>query len=233
MDPGHAALLAGALLPVIGLVGIGMFETLPGGDREKVFICMIQEVIHPWAAGIMLSAILSAIMSTIDSQLLVSASALIEDLYRKTFRRKVGPREAVLMSRICVVVISGAALLLALHPDDTILGIVAYAWGGFGAAFGPLVLFALFSRRTTWIAALAGMATGTAALVAWKHLGGSERLYEIVPGFLANSLVILVVNRVVQQGEARVLQQFDEVMREMRAVKTGGNAQEAECNAGV
>jgi sodium/proline symporter len=223
--------LTGAV--AIGLVGIGTFETLPGGDREKVFICMIQEVIHPWIAGIMLSAILSAIMSTIDSQLLVSSSALVEDLYRKALRRKVGPREAVVMGRMCVVIISAAALWLALHPDDTILGIVAYAWGGFGAAFGPLVLFALFSRRTTWIAALAGMATGTAALFAWKHLGGSERLYEIVPGFLANFLVILVVNRVVQQADVRVLRQFDEVVGEMRGLGARESAGEAGYDTGI
>ncbi|OHB64513.1 MAG: sodium/proline symporter, partial [Planctomycetes bacterium RBG_13_62_9] len=155
--------LTGAV--VIGLVGIGMFDTLPGNDREKVFIAMITKVMHPWAAGIMLSAILSAIMSTIDSQLLVSSSALSEDLYRRTIRQDADPRRIALAGRACVVVISAAALLLALNPRDTILGIVAYAWGGFGAAFGPLVLFALFSRRTTWMSALAGMITGTAVLI--------------------------------------------------------------------
>jgi sodium/proline symporter len=206
--------LTGAVL--IGLIGIGLFPALPGGDSEKVFIRMIAAVIPPWAAGIMLSAILSAIMSTIDSQLLVSSSALSEDLYCRVFQRGAGRREIVLIGRICVVAISATALGLALRPDDTILGIVAYAWGGFGAAFGPLILFALFSRRTTWLAALLGMTVGTIVLVTWKQMGLSGRMYEIVPGFLANSLLILALNRMVQQEDARVLRQFDEVARESR-----------------
>jgi sodium/proline symporter len=206
--------LTGAVL--IGLIGIGLFPTLPGGDSEEVFIRMIGEVIPPWAAGIMLSAILSAIMSTIDSQLLVSSSALSQDLYRRAIKRDAGQREIVLIGRVCVVVISVMALGLALRPDDSILGIVAYAWGGFGAAFGPLILFALFSRRTTWVAALLGMITGTITLILWKQMGLGGRMYEIVPGFLANSLVILIVNRIVRQENARVLRQFDEVTGELR-----------------
>jgi sodium/proline symporter len=205
----------------IGLVGIGMFETLPGGDREKVFICMINEVIHPWAAGLMLSAILSAIMSTIDSQLLVSSSALSEDLYHRVLRRDVGPLAVAMIGRLCVIVISGIALTLALRPDDTILGIVAYAWGGFGAAFGPVILFALFSRRTAWPSALIGMVAGTVVLVVWKQVGLSGRMYEIVPGFAVNCVAILLVDRLIQQTDARVLQQFDEVAAGIRAVKSG------------
>jgi sodium/proline symporter len=206
--------LTGAVM--IGLIGIGLFPALPGGDSEKVFLRMIAEVIPSWAAGIMLSAILSAIMSTIDSQLLVSSSALSEDLYHRIWKRDAGRRDVVLIGRICVIAISATALGLALRPDDTILGIVAYAWGGFGAAFGPLILFALFSRRTTWLAALLGMLVGTLVLVAWRQVGLNEYLYEIVPGFAANSLVILVVNRIARQENVRVLQQFDDVARELR-----------------
>ena len=206
--------LTGAV--VIGLIGIGLFESLPGDDEEKVFLVMIAEVMHPWLAGIMLSAILSAIMSTIDSQLLVSSSALTEDFYQKAIKRDAGPRELVFMGRLGVIVISVIAMVLALRPDETILGIVAYAWGGFGAAFGPLVLFALFSRRTNWLAALLGMVTGTVVLVVWKQVGLGEHMYEIVPGFAANFGVILIGNRIIRQENPRVLQQFDEVVEEMR-----------------
>ena len=208
--------LTGAV--VIGLVGIGMFKTLPNDDAEKVFIHMISEVMHPWIAGIMLAAILSAIMSTIDSQLLVSSSALTEDFYQKAIKRDAGEREVVLVGRVCVIVISAVALALALRPSDTILGIVAYAWGGFGAAFGPLILFALFSKRTSWPAALIGMVTGTVVLVVWKQVGLSEHMYEIVPGFAANCLALTITNGVVPQNDPAVLRQFDEVRNEIRGL---------------
>lgn len=207
--------LAGAV--VIGLVGIGLFQSLPGGDEEKVFIHMIGEVMHPWLAGIMLSAILSAIMSTIDSQLLVSSSALTEDFYQKAINRSAGQREVVLVGRICVIVISLVAMVLAIRPDETILGIVAYAWGGFGAAFGPVVLFALYSKRTTWLAALLGMVVGTVTLVVWKRVGLGEHLYEIVPGFAANLTTILIVNTAIRQDNPLVLGQFAEVVQEVSA----------------
>jgi sodium/proline symporter len=129
------------------------------------------------------------------------------------------------MGRVCVVVISGVALVLALYPDDTILGIVAYAWGGFGAAFGPLVLFALFSRRTTWPAALLGMAAGTVTVIAWKRIGLSGHMYELVPGFLANCMTILIVNCVVRQDNPLVLRQFDEVAGEVRRAGFGPERQ--------
>ncbi len=216
--------LAGAV--VIGLVAIGMFESLPDGDEEKVFIHMIAEVMHPWLAGIMLSAILSAIMSTIDSQLLVSSSALTEDFYRKAINRRAGQREVILVGRACVIVISMIAMILALGSDETILRIVAYAWGGFGAAFGPLVLFALFSRRTGWPAALLGMVAGTVVLVVWKRAGLSGHMYEIVPGFAANFAVILIVNRILPQTDALVLRQFDEVVEEVRGVRAQAVGQE-------
>ena len=146
--------LAGAVL--IGLVGIGLFSDLSDGHEEKVFIYMINSLFNPWLAGILLAAILSAIMSTIDSQLLVSSSALTEDFYQKVIKKDASEKEVIWVGRLCVIIISIIALVLALRPNDTILGIVAYAWGGFGAAFGPLVLFCLYSRRTTWYSALAG-----------------------------------------------------------------------------
>ncbi|MHC4622381.1 MAG: sodium/proline symporter PutP [Planctomycetota bacterium] len=208
--------LGGAV--VIGFIGIGMFDGLTGGEEEKVFIYMINEVMHPWLAGIMLAAILSAIMSTIDSQLLVSSSALTEDFYEKGIKRTASEKEIIVVGRTCVILISIIALVLALNPNDTILGIVAYAWGGFGAAFGPLVLFALFSRRTSWQAALAGMVTGTVVLVAWKQVGLEKYMYEIVPGFLCNCLTILVVNWFIRQRGERILRLYEEVRGEIRKV---------------
>ena len=206
--------LVGAV--IIGFIGIAMFENLRNGDEEKVFIYMIGELFNPWFGGILLAAIFSAIMSTIDSQLLVSSSALSEDFYCKAIRKEASEREIVLVGRGCVVIISIIALIMALDRDNTILEIVSYAWGGFGAAFGPLVLFALFSRKTTWQSALAGMVTGTVVLVLWKNVGLSSTMYEIVPGFIANCLTIFLVNLFIGQKDQSVLKEFDDVVNQIR-----------------
>ena len=202
--------LAGAV--AVGLIGIGMFENLTGGEEEKVFIYMISNLFNPWIGGILLAAILSAIMSTIDSQLLVSSSALTEDFYQMAIKKNASEKEIVTVGRICVIIISVIAMILALRPNDTILGIVAYAWGGLGAAFGPLVIFALFWRKTSWQAALAGMVTGTVVLVVWKQVGLSREMYEIVPGFIANCLMIFLVNTIIGQKDEKVLKEYEEVI---------------------
>jgi sodium/proline symporter len=206
--------LAGAV--AVGLIGIAMFDNLTDGEQEKVFIYMIGKLFNPWIGGILLAAILSAIMSTIDSQLLVSSSALSQDLYRKTIRKGASEKEIVWMGRGCVIVTFLVASTIALICDSTVLGIVAFAWAGLGAAFGPLVLFALFSRKTSWQSALTGMITGTAVLVSWKLAGMGETMYEIVPGFAANCLMILLLNLFIGQKDESILQEFDEVIDEVR-----------------
>ncbi|MBC8470978.1 MAG: hypothetical protein H8D56_16010 [Planctomycetes bacterium] len=120
------------------------------------------------------------------------------------------------MGRACVIMTSILALIIALAWDATVLDIVAFAWAGLGAAFGPVVLFALFSRRTSWQSALAGMVTGTVVLVVWKLIGLSGNMYEIVPGFAANCLTILLVNLFIGQKDECVLQEFDEVIKTVR-----------------
>ncbi len=208
--------LAGAV--IVGFIGIALFDKLSDGQEEKVFIYMIRDLFNPWFGGVLLAAIFSAIMSTIDSQLLVSSSALSEDFYCKAIKKQASEREIVWVGRVCVIIISVIALFLALDRDSTILGIVSYAWGGFGAAFGPLVLFSLFSRRTTWQSALAGMVSGTVVLVLWKHMGLGERMYEIVPGFIANCTAIFSVNRVIEQKDKQILKEFDEVAKAVRNI---------------
>jgi sodium/proline symporter len=208
--------LGGAV--AVGFIGIAMFENLSGGQEEKVFIYMIRELFNPWFGGILLAAIFSAIMSTIDSQLLVLSSALSEDFYLKSIRRKASDKEIIWVGRGCVVLTSIIALIIAFGSGQTILEIVAFAWAGFGAAFGPLILFALFSRKTTWQSALAGMVTGTAVLVLWKRVGLSSTMYEIVPGFITNCLTILLVNIIIGQKDERVLKEFDEVVSKIKSV---------------
>ena len=212
--------LAGAV--VVGLIGIAMFENLGDGEHEKVFIYMIRRLFNPWFGGILLAAIFSAIMSTIDSQLLVSSSALSEDLYLKVLRKKASEKEIGWVGRGCVIITSIAALIIALTFNGTVLQIVAFAWAGLGAAFGPLVLFALFSRRTSWQSALAGLVAGTLVLVLWKLAGLGGTMYEIVPGFAANCLTVLLVNMFMGQKNERVLREFDEVVAEIGSPRTGG-----------
>ncbi len=178
----------------VGLVGIPMFPEVSGGDSEKVFIYMVRSLFNPWIGGILLAAILSAIMSTIDSQLLVSSSALTEDFYKKLIKTDAGEKELIVIGRISVLIISLIAMMLALNPNNSILGLVSYAWGGFGAAFGPVIIAALFSSKTNWKSALAGMVTGTVVLIVWERLGLNAYMYEIVPGFIANAFTIWILN---------------------------------------
>lgn len=201
--------LGGAV--VVGLVSIPMFDGLAGGEQEKVFIYMIAKLFNPWVGGILLAAILSAIMSTIDSQLLVSSSALTEDFYKRVLKRDASEKELMLVGRLCVLAISGVALIMALNPSQTILGLVSYAWGGFGAAFGPVVIFSLFSKRTTWKSALAGMLVGTIVLVVWKQMGLGSVMYEIVPGFVANLVTIFVMDMIAPQTDRTILAQFSDM----------------------
>lgn len=211
--------LGGSIL--IGIISIPMFNSLniASGEHEKVFIYMIAKLFNPWVGGILLAAILSAIMSTIDSQLLVSSSTLTEDFYKKIIKKDASEKELIFMGRAGVLLISIIALILALTPNKTILGLVAYAWGGFGAAFGPVVLYALFSKNTTWISAISGMITGTIVLIIWKNLGFGSVMYEIVPGFITNCLVISLINLFVKQNNKEILREFEEVKNEVKSSK--------------
>jgi sodium/proline symporter len=207
--------LTGAV--IIGLIAIPMFPGLAEGDQEKVFIYMITKTFSPWVGGVFLAAILAAIMSTIDSQLLVSSSALTEDFYQKVIKKEASQKELVFIGRLSLVIISVIALTLAINPSTTVFGLVSYAWGGFGAAFGPLVLFALFSRNTTWQSALAGMLAGTVVLVIWKQMGLGAQMYEIVPGFIANTVTMIIVNMLVKQTNQEILDEFDAITAEAKS----------------
>ncbi len=217
--------LAGAVL--VGLAAIPLFDTLPAGDHEKVFIYLIQRFFSPYIGGVLLAAIMAAIMSTIDSQLLVSSSTLTEDCYGHFIRPRAGTGERVLVSRLCVILIAGAAGVLALIPGSSIFELVTFAWGGFGAAFGPVVLAGLFSKRTTWVSAVAGMVAGITALLLWHWFRFNLYLYEIVPGFLANFAVMWIVNIFHPQKDQRVLSEFRVMKRELHHGGEYRNSDEA------
>ena len=193
-----------------GLAGIAYFADAPLDNPETVFIVLSQSLFNPWVAGIITAAILSAIMSTIDSQLLVSSSVISEDFYRAFVRPKASEKELLLVSRAAVILIAVLALIIASDRQSGVLDLVSYAWAGFGAAFGPVILFSLFWRKMTSLSAIIGMLLGAITVVVWSNLnGGLFDLYEIVPGFVLASLAIVVVSLLRANSEESSLQLYD------------------------
>ncbi|MDD9891241.1 MAG: sodium/solute symporter, partial [Gammaproteobacteria bacterium] len=195
-----------------GLAGIAYFADEPLANPETVFIALSQTLFNPWIAGIITAAILSAIMSTIDSQLLVSSSVISEDFYRVFVRQDASQKELLLVSRIAVIVIALMALAIASDRESRVLDLVSYAWAGFGAAFGPVIVFSLFWRNMTALAAVAGMIIGAVTVVIWSNIsGGIFELYEIVPGFLFASIAIVAISVLKPEKNEPTLAQYDDV----------------------
>ncbi|KOC90728.1 sodium:solute symporter family transporter, partial [Winslowiella iniecta] len=188
---------AGAV--AVGFFGIAYFQNNPAqaagvsDNAERIFIELARILFNPWIAGILLSAILAAVMSTLSCQLLVCSSALTEDLYKNFLRKNASQRELVWVGRMMVLLVAVIAIALAADPNNRVLGLVSYAWAGFGAAFGPVVLFAVCWSRTTRNGALAGMIIGAATVLIWKHYAWLG-LYEIIPGFVFASIAIVLVS---------------------------------------
>ncbi|WP_246751391.1 sodium/proline symporter PutP, partial [Vibrio cholerae] len=198
--------MAGAIL--VGLTGL-IFVTQSGtiglDDGEKIFMLLVNSLFHPVIAGILLAAILAAIMSTADSQLLVSSSALAEDFYKQVFKTDASSEDIVRVGRIAVILISLIALFLAMTPDSSVLGLVSYAWAGFGAAFGPALVLSLYWPRMNRHGALSGIIVGGVTIVVWKQLsGGWFDVYEIVPGIILSTLSIVVVSLLTGEPDEKV-----------------------------
>ncbi|MFF8191695.1 sodium/proline symporter PutP [Streptomyces bobili] len=196
--------LAGATL--VGLVGIGELG-VPLDDPETVYIDLTRTLLNPWVAGPMLIAVLAAIISTADSQLLVSSVALTEDFYHAFLNRRASDKALVWFGRGAVVVVILVAFVIALKGGG-VLSIVAYAWAGFGAAFGPVVVLSLHWPRMTWAGAMAGIVSGAATVLLWKKinplLGPLESgIYEMVPGVLVATVAALVFGRFVGRPPKR------------------------------
>ncbi|WP_027847815.1 sodium/proline symporter PutP [Marinospirillum minutulum] len=199
---------------LIGLIGT-VFIKGDLGDGETIFMFMVNALFHPLIAGILLSAILAAIMSTADSQLLVSSSALTEDFYKSLFRKDASEKELVKVGRLTVVFIAFAAMLLALNENSTVLDLVSYAWAGFGGTFGPVLLLSLFWKRSTALGAMAGIVVGGVTVVSWANMsGGIFELYEIVPGFILAGIAMIVMSLISPEPSEEVQQEFDAVVEE-------------------
>ncbi|WPF66990.1 MULTISPECIES: sodium/proline symporter PutP [unclassified Corynebacterium] len=177
---------------------------------ETIFLDMGRILFHPLIAGLVLTAVLAAIMSTMSSQLLVVSSSLIEDLYRIFAKKKPDEHLLINLSRTAVVGVSIFAALWAINPSDSILGLVGFAWAGFGSAFGPLMLFALYWPRLNTPGALAGMITGAVVSFAWGMSPLSDHLYELIPGFLLSATAIWLVSRATAAPDKTTVAEFQQ-----------------------
>ncbi len=199
------------------LIGVAFFQQNPNmslTDPEAVFIELGQIIFHPFIAGIMLAAILAAVMSTISSQLIVTSSALIEDLYKAVFKTDASDRHYVFLGRMSVLIVSLVAMIFAWAKTDTILKLVSFAWAGFGASFGPIILLTLYWKKITNVGALSGMVVGAITVLIWGNVDFlSSSLYEIVPGFLLNLIVTIVVSKLTYKENPEIEKEFDETMR--------------------
>ena len=205
--------LAGAV--AVGYLGLGYFQLNPElgavvkNNPETVFMELTKILFNPWIAGIILAAILAAVMSTLSCQLLVCSTTLTEDLYKAFFRKTASQKELIWVGRLMVLAIALLAILLATNPESKVLGLVAYAWAGFGAAFGPLIILSLFWKRMTLNGALAGMIIGAITVIVWKNTLGHLGVYEIIPGFIFSTLAIIVVSLIDKEPNAEVLERFN------------------------
>ena len=183
----------------IGLLGVAYVNkfSLSLQDPERIFIVMSQLLFNPWVAGILLSAILAAIMSTASSQLLVSSSTIAEDFYKRVFKQDAPDSTVLKLGKIGVLIVAVIAFLISTDKNSSILSIVAYAWAGFGSAFGPVMLISLFWSKMTRIGAISGMIVGAVMVILYKNVLAEALnfpIYEIVPGFVCASLVIIIVS---------------------------------------
>ena len=207
--------LAAAVL--IGLMGRAMFpvhETLnTASGAENVFIVLSRHLLPPLLAGLVMAGILAATISSSDSYLLIAASAVSLNIFKGILKKDASDKQVMTMSRIILLLIAVAGVIIAMDENSVIFTIVSFAWAGFGAVFGPIMLFSLFWKRTTQAGAIAGMVTGGVMVFLWKlalkPLGGVFGIYELFPAFVLSCLVILVVSLLTPVPSAQIQQEFD------------------------
>lgn len=211
-------------LSILGSLAVGFFGfvyVVANGvdlqDSEKIFITLSQLLFNPWIAGFLLAAILAAIMSTIDSQLLVSSSVLTRDIYHALLREGASDKELVWIGRATVIAIALIAWYISTDENSSVLQLVSYAWAGFGAAFGPLVILSLYNKNVTRTGAIAGMVVGSLTVIIYKNLdGGIFDLYELLPGFIFAWIAILLFSRVGEIVSDKSKEIFQEVQEKLK-----------------
>ena len=214
-----------AVAVLIGIIGLGMTNVgavpaLEGTQSETIIVKIAQllsqnGLLAALFAGVILSGILASTMSTADSQLLAASSSVSQNIITGFFKVKMSEKKLMMIARGCLLAISVVAVVLAWDSNSSVFGIVSFAWAGFGASFGPVVLFALFWRRSNMYGALAGMISGGAMVFIWKYLvrplGGVWDIYELLPAFLVASALIIIVSLLTKAPEKSVVEEFDRV----------------------
>ena len=196
---------------VVGSTGTAYLSGVLAPEMaETVFSASMQQMYPSFVAGLFLCAILAAAMSTADSQLLVASSAFSRDVYKGLLKKDAKEKEVLNVSRITVFIIAAVAFVIALNPKSSIFSLVSYAWAGFGAAFGPVILLALFWRGMTRNGALAGLIAGGVTVIIWHNLkGGVFNIYEILPGFFACLIFAVAFSLLQKNKDAEMLAEFD------------------------
>jgi len=199
----------------IGLIGRALYPTelLTQSSSESIFIIMSTKLLPPFVAGIVLSGILAATMSSSDSYLLIAASAFARDIYKGIMKKDATDKQIMTISRITLLTISLLGIIIALDENSVIFQVVAFAWAGFGATFGPIMLFSLLWKRATRSAAIAGMLTGGGMVFIWKLLlkpmGGVFGIYELFPAFVLSCIVIVVTSLITKEPDQAILEEFE------------------------
>ena len=203
----------------IGIIGRTLYPTelLTQAQSENIFILMSERLLPPLIAGLSMAGILAATMSSSDSYLLIASSAAAKDIYKRIFRKNAEEKQIMLISRVSLVVITLIAIVIALDENSRIFSIVSFAWAGFGATFGPLMLFSLFWKRTNFYGAVAGMLGGGISVIVWKlaikPLGGVFAIYELLPAFIISSILIIIVSLVTEKPSEEIETEFEEVKK--------------------
>lgn len=215
--------IAMAIAIFIGVIGLSLTHVNVIGaleDPERVVIVIAQflaqfGIIPALLAGLVMAGILACTMSTCDSQLLAASSSISENILHGVFNLKISQKATMVIARVTLVVISVIAVFFALDPNSSVFQIVSFAWAGFGGAFGPVVLCALFWKRCNRWGALAGMVGGGAMVFIWKFLikpmGGLFGIYELLPAFLVGLILLVVVSLITPAPDAEILKEYDEV----------------------
>ncbi|NLA86734.1 MAG: sodium/proline symporter PutP [Clostridiales bacterium] len=217
------AVIAMAAAVCIGIVGRAVYPAAltTATASENIFIRLSQTLMHPLVAGIMMAGILAATMSSSDSYLLIAASAFARNIFQGVIKKDADDKKIMLVSRITLLAVAVVGIIIALDENSIIFKVVSFAWAGFGATFGPIILFSLFWKRTTRAGAVAGMLGGGGMVFFWKLVirpaGGVLDIYELLPAFIFSCLLILAVSLLTKKPSQEIQEEFDAVKAMGRA----------------